>query len=87
MDNSLNRGSQAYLKHFVGAFAAMGAGSMLAILNVPAIPNFLMFGALIYMVLLTCGLLLRVGPFAYIGRLYVRSAGEQGARSKSPWEQ
>ena len=81
----MNRGSQAYLRHFFGVFAAMALGMLLAVLDMPLVPALLMVGALAYAVALTVGYVLRLGPFSYVGRLFTQDAGAE-PRRKQPWE-
>jgi hypothetical protein len=82
----VNRGMQVYLKHFFGAVAVMLVGAVLGVGGVQVLPAVFLCGALLYVLVLTAGLVLRVGPFSRIGQLFVQSAAEDNARAKPPWE-
>ena len=82
----MNRGSQTYLRHFFGALAMMVAGMLLGLLHVPILPSIMLFGSFVYVIVLTAGLVLQIGPFRYVGKLYVQSPEPEDGRTKQPWE-
>jgi Ca2+/Na+ antiporter len=72
----MNRGSKQWLKHFTIGFTLMCAGTALAMIRAPALQIQIVFaGSIIYIVLVVLGLMARVGPFAYIGKLYIKDSG------------
>jgi len=82
----LNRGSLAYVRNFFGGLSSILLGAILGGFGLRLLSNVLTFGGFAYVIVATIGFLFRVGPFSYIGKLYVRGMAEQGARSKQPWE-
>lgn len=83
--DSMNKGSKEYLKHFAIGFALMCVGTGLSIFEVPVLPQICLFGSLGYVLLIFLGLMARIGPFAYIGKLYIKGAGIAEAPPKNRW--
>ena len=82
---SMNDGAKKYLKHFGIGFTFMCAGTGMSLIGLPVLPQILFLASVIYVLLVLLGLWCRIGPFAYIGKLYIHSAGITEAPSKNRW--
>lgn len=86
----MKKGEKEYLKHF--AISASLVIIMIMLPNCDFVPCWLMqlltAVTFIYLLLFFVGLILNIGPFKYIGKLYVRDRKKEHEerRAKKPWE-
>ena len=83
--DNMNRGSKEWLKHFSIGFALMCIGTVLAMFEMVALVQIFFLASIIYIVLVVLGLMARIGPFAYIGKLYIEDAGITETPRKNRW--
>jgi hypothetical protein len=86
----MKKGERAYFAHFGILAALVSVIMLLAYFQVlPAwAMQVLVVGSFLYMLLFAVGLFFNVGPFRYIGKLYVKDAEQErnGLKPKQPWE-
>lgn len=86
----MKKGERAYFAQFGILAALVSAIMLLAYFQVlPAwAMQVLVAVSFLYMLLFAVGLFFNIGPFRYIGKLYVQDAEQErnGLKPKQPWE-